>query len=255
MDLDTARKIAKLALRLGGVVLVAGVVFTVGLIGWQWQANVSVKTVVVENVEQVHPDTLRALARVDSGTVMDQIDLNLITDRVQRHPWVQHVNVERRRATRTLGLVVTERTPAALVIQDNRPAFYIDAAGYAMPLPDSAGFDVPLVRGLDARYNPIKTVTSGELSSFLQVLHGHAAQSLITEIDITNDRTVRVLTIPTAEHPGVVADLGRDAFGQRLKRLVAVHHQVLQDGPDPPVGYVDVRFDGQIVTRPEPIDS
>ena len=250
MDLDTARKIAKLALRLGGVVLVAGVVFTVGLIGWQWQANVSMKTVVVENVEQVHPDTLRALARVDSGTVMDQIDLNLITDRVQRHPWVRHVNIERRRATRTLGLVVTERTPAALVVQDNQPVFYIDAAGYAMPLPDNAGFDVPIIRGLNAPYNPIKTVASGELTGLLQALDGHAAQPLITEIDIANNRTVRVLTIPTARHPGVVADLGRDTFGQRLKRLVAFHHQVLQDDPDPPVGYVDLRFDGQIVTRP-----
>jgi cell division protein FtsQ len=255
MDLDTARKIAKLALRLGGVVLVVGAVFAIGLIGWQWQANVSVKAVAVEGAEQVHPDTLRALARVDSGTVMDQIDPNLVTDRVQRHPWVQHVNVERRRATRTLGLVVTERTPAALVIQDGRPAFYLDAAGFAMPLPDSAGFDVPLVHGLDAPYNPIKTVASSELSGFLQALDGHAAQALITEVDIDGGQTIRVLTIPTAKHPGVVADLGRSTFGQRLKRLVAFHHQVLQDDPDPPVGYVDLRFDGQIVTRPEPVDG
>lgn len=255
MDLDTARKIAKLALRLGGVVLVAGAVFAIGLIGWQWQANVSVKTVVVEGAKQVHTDTLRALARVDSGAVMDQIDPSLIADRVQRHPWVQHVNVERRRATRTLGLVVTERTPAALVIQDGQPAFYIDAAGFAMPLPDSTGFNVPLVRGLDTPYNPIKMVAGSELSSLLHALDGHAAQPLITEIDLARNRTIRVLTRPTAEHPGVVADLGRDTFRQRLKRLVAFHHQVLQDDPDPRVGYIDLRFDGQIVSRPDPIDS
>ena len=255
MDLDTARKIAKLALRLGGVVLVAGTVFAAGLIGWQWQANVSVKTVVVEGAKQVHIDTLRALARVDSGAVMDQIDPSLIIDRVQRHPWVQHVNVERRRATRTLGLIVTERTPAALVIQDGQPAFYLDAAGFAMPLPDSTGFNVPLVRGLDTPYNPIKMVAGSELSSLLHALDGHAAQPLITEIDLASNRTIRVLTLPTVEHPGVVADLGRDTFGQRLKRLVAFHHQVLQDDPDPRVGYIDLRFDGQIVSRPDPIDS
>lgn len=255
MDLDTARKIAKLALRLGGVVLVAGAVFAVGLIGWQWQANVSAKTVVVQGTKQVHPDTLRALARVDSGTIMDQIDPSLIADRVQRHPWVQHVNVERRRATRTLGLVVTERTPAALVIRDGQPAFYLDTAGFAMPLPDSTGFDVPLVRGLDTPYNPIKMVASSELSSLLQALDGHAAQPLITEIDLTGNHTIRVVTRPTVEHTGVIADLGQDSFRQRLKRLVAFHYQVLQDNPNPPVGYVDLRFEGQIISRPDPLDS
>lgn len=253
MDLDTARKIAKLALRLGGILLVVGAVFTIGLIGWQWQANVSVKTVAVDGARHVQPDTLRALARVDSGAVMDQLDVNLIADRVHRHPWVQHVSVERRRATRTLGLVITERRPAALVIQDDQPAFYLDAAGYAMPVPDSVGFDVPLVHGLDAPYNPINVVSTDALSGLLQALDDHPAQALITEIDVARDESVRVLTQPTAKHPGVFADLGRDTFGTRLKRLVAFHHQVLQSDPDPPVGYVDLRFDGQIVARKTPV--
>ncbi|PEN13253.1 cell division protein FtsQ [Longibacter salinarum] len=249
MDLDTARKIAKLALRLGTIVLVGGGVFVLGLIGWQWQANVPVSVVQVKGARHVHPDTLRMLARVDTGIVMDDLDIGLIADRVQRHPWVQHVDVRQRRSARTLVLGVTERTPAALVIQDNRPAFYLDPAGYAMPLVDSTSFDVPLVRGMAADYHPLNSVAGDGLANFLQTLDGHAAASIITEIDVFANDRIRVYTRPTENHPSVVADLGREQFGVRLKRLVAFHAQVLQAGPDPPVGYVDLRYDNQIVTR------
>jgi len=249
MDLDTARKIAKLAVRLGGIALVAGGVFVLGLLGWQWQANVPVSVVQVQGAQHVHPDTLRRLARVDTGVVMDDLDLGLIADRVQRHPWVRRVDIRERRSARTLVLGVTERTPAAIVVQENRPAYYLDAGGYAMPLVDSTAFDVPLLRGVTADYHPLKSIAGEGLTAFLQSLDGHAAASIITEIDVFANDRIRVYTRPTDIHPSVTADLGRERFGLRLTRLVAFHHQVLQAGPNPAVGYVDLRFDNQIVTR------
>lgn len=249
MDLDTARKISKLALRLGLIVLVVGGVFVLGLIGWQWQANVKVAAVEVDGATHVHADTLRRLARVDTGTVMDDLRFDLIADRVQRHPWVQHVEVRQRRSAQAIVLGVTERTPAALVIQNNRPAFYLDAGGYAMPLVDSTAFDVPLVHGLDAEYHPVRSIAGDGLVTFLQALDGHTAATLITEVNVFANDRIRVYTRPTETHPSVAADLGTGSFGIRLSRLVAFHDQVLQSGPDPPVGSVDLRFDNQIVTR------
>jgi cell division protein FtsQ len=252
MNLDTVRKIAKLALRLGGIALVGGGVFALGLLGWQWQANAPVHHVAVNGATYAHPDTLRALARVDTGATMDDVEPLLIADRVSRHPWVEHVGVRLRHASQTLALVVTERRPSALVIREQVPVFYLDATGHAMPLPDSIAFDVPLLHGLKAEYHPLKPVAPSALVSLLQTLNGHSSQPWITDIDVVSDTEVRVHTRPEDGIPSVVADLGDRQFASRLDRLAAFRHQVLRTQAPPNAGYVDLRFNGQIVARDAP---
>lgn len=249
MDYDKARNIGMLALRLAGLALVVGGVLVVGVLGWQWQANVPVDRVDVTGAVHAHPDSLRALARVDSGMVMSEVQTALVADRVTRHPWVRSVDVRERRSSRILDLVVTERVPAALVMQDSRPAFYLDAGGYAMPMPDSSAFDVPLVRDLDAEYHPITSVAPPALTRLLGVLQNHPEQALVAEIAVRSDGALQLYTEPAGEQPSVLVEVGRDRFARSLDRLGAFYRQVLRPGSPTPIRRVDLRFDGQIITQ------
>jgi cell division septal protein FtsQ len=69
-----------------GLAAVVGGVLVLGLLGWQWQSTVTVGTVAVSGTHHAPVDTVRRLARVDSGMVMETIDGTLVADRVSRHP-------------------------------------------------------------------------------------------------------------------------------------------------------------------------
>jgi cell division protein FtsQ len=256
MNLDRAKTYGWLALRLLGIAAVVGGVLVLGLLGWQWQASVKMERIAVTGVRHAPADTVRHLARVDSGTVMETIDAALVADRVSRHPWIRRADVTKQRARRTLHVAVTERTPAALVI-DGRgdPAYYLDRHGYALPLPDSTGYDVPLVRGLDAEYHPVRRLAPLPLRGMLGALRTTGAEALVAELNVQPDSSVRLLTTPVGAHAALPVRLGTGNLPTKLRRLRAFAEQVLATQPDADIGEIDLRFDGQIVTRTQPLDG
>jgi cell division protein FtsQ len=256
MNWDRLKTYGRLALRLGGLLAVVGGVLVLGLLGWQWQASVTVGQVDVSGAKHAPPDTVRHLARVDSGTVMETIDGALIADRVERHPWVERAAITKQRARRTLLVSVTERTPAALVVDGaGRPAYYLDRSGHAMPCPDSAGYDVPLVRGLTVDYHPVRSVAPPSLQAMLGALGGSEAAPLVAELDVQPDSTVQLLTTPIGAHEPMRVRLGTGRIPTKLRRLRAFAEQVLTKKPDAPITEIDLRFDGQIVTQASSLDG
>lgn len=256
MDLDDMKAYGGTVLRLLAVLGGVGGVALLGWLGWQWQKTVTVGHVAVSGVQNAPPDTVRQLARVDSGTVMDTIDGALVTDRVERHPWVKTAAVTKQRAQRTLLLSVTERTPIALAIDDaGRPAYYLDATGHAMPCPDSAGYDVPLVRGLGDAYHPVRRVAPAPLDTMLAVLAESDTAPLIAELDVQPDSTVRLITAPIGTHGALPVRIGRGNIAAKLRRLRAFAEQILTTTPSKNIQAIDLRFDGQIVTHEPPLDG
>jgi cell division protein FtsQ len=244
------------ALRLLGLAAVGGGVLALGLLGWQWQSSVTVGRVAVTGAHRAPPDTVRRLARVDSGAVMETVDDALVADRVARHPWVQTAEVTKQRVSRTLQIAVTERTPAALVVgASGRPAYYLDRAGHAMPLPDSGGADVPLVRGLGAEYHPVRRVAPPALRTALSALPASGAAPLVAELAVQPDSSVRLVTAPIGPHGALPVRLGTGSIPAKLRRLRAFAEQVLAADPAPSIGEIDLRFDGQVVTREQPLDG
>ena len=256
MNLDRAKTYGWLALRLLGIAAVVGGVLVLGLLGWQWQASVKMERIAVTGTQHAPPDTVRHLARVDSGTVMETIDAALVADRVSRHPWIQRADVTKQRARRTLLVAVTERTPAALAI-DRRgdPAYYLDRHGYALPLPDSAGYDVPLVRGLGAEYHPVRQLAPPSLRRALGALRTTGTEPLVAELAVQPDSSVRLLTAPIGGHDALPVRLGTGKLSSKLRQLRAFAEQVLATRANPTIGEIDLRFDGQIVTREQPLDG
>jgi cell division protein FtsQ len=201
-------------------------------------------------------DTVRHLARVDSGTVMETIDAALVADRVRRHPWVQRADVTKQRARRTLQVTVTERIPAALAIdRQGDPVYYLDRHGYAMPIPDSADYDVPLVRGFDAEYQPMRQLAPPSLRRAVGALQETNTESLVAEVVVQPDSSVRFLTAPIGAYDALPVRVGSGNFSAKLQQLRAFTEQVLAHSEKSEIGEVDLRFDGQVVTRKQPLDG
>ena len=256
MDLTRAKTYGRHALRLLGLLAVVGGVVVLGVLGWQWQATVTVDRVAVTGTHYAPADTVRHLARVDSGTVMETIDEALIADRVERHPWVRSARVTKQRLQGILRIGITERVPAALALgPGNRPAYYLAPSGHAMPLPDSTGLDVPLVRGLQADYHPVQPVAPPMLRTVMGALGPTDTNALVAELAVQPDSTVRLITPPLAAQGPMTVQLGEGRIRTKLRRLRAFAEQVLAARPERSIDEIDLRFEGQVVTRTTTTDE
>jgi len=259
MTHDTSTTFTRRALRLAGLgLLVAGVV-ALGLLGWRWRSSATVERVAVTGTQHAPPDTVRRLARVDSGAAMTAVAPTLVVDRVVRHPWIEDAQVTQHWTYGTLTISVRERTPAALAVDDQgRPAYYLDRAGHALPLPDSAGYDVPLVRGLDTETpwtRPDSAQSPPVVHRVLAALPETKAADLVAEIEVKPDRSVRLATTPVGKHDPMSVRLGSGDVGRKLRTLHAFVRQVLAAKSDVTIDEIDLRFDGQVVTRTQSLDG
>ncbi len=243
------------ALRLAGMAALVAGIGALGLLGWQWRTSASVDHVAVTGTQHAPPDSVRHLARVDSGAVMVEVDPTLVADRVVRHPWVKEATVTPHWMSEALTIAVTERTPAALAVDpQGRPTYYLDRAGHAMPLPDSTGYDVPLVRGLnvDAPWTrPDSVPGSSSLRHVLAALPKAEVTDLVGEIEVRPDGTVGLVTTPLDEHEALPVRLGTGDVARKLRTLRAFVRQVLISQPDASIEQIDLRFDEQVVAREE----
>lgn len=267
MTFDRASTFGRWLLRLGGLALVVGAVLALGWLGWRWQSTAPVHDIVVTGTRHAPPDTVRRLARVDTGTVMSQVDPTLVADRIARHPWIKTADVTPQRLRRTLRIDVAERTPAGLVVdRQGRPAYYLDPTGHAMPLPDSAGYDVPIVRGLDNEFHPVRRLAPPSLRRLFVALSDTDTGPLVTEVVLQPDSTVELVTRPVGEYGTVPVRLGRNDFSEKLRTLRAFSRQVLAREqqpdssaggawPEGPIAEIDLRFEGQVITREQPLDG
>ncbi len=232
-----------------GLAAALAVVVALGVLGWRWQATLDVAAVSVAGATHAPPDSLRALARVDTGAVLYDIEPALVEDRVRRHPWVQDASVMRL-PTGTLRISVTERTPAALAMTaDGAPAFYVDRYGFCMPLPDSADYDVPLLYGLADAYVPTQPVAHTAVRDLLEALAASEARDVVAELTVQPDSSLQLYTRPTPVHDAIRVEMGRDAFPRKMRRLQAFWKQAVQPRPSTQFSVIDLRFDSQIVTK------
>jgi cell division protein FtsQ len=242
----------------GGAAFVMGLA-VLGLLGWQWRSEASVERVAVTGATQAPPDTIRGLTGVAPGTSMSDVRPALVSDRVVRHPWVRAATVTPHWMSGTLAVSITERTPAALAVDaQGRPAYYLDRAGHAMPPPDSAAFNVPLVHGLPPRApggGPDRPAAPAPLRRLLAALADTDARRLVSDIEVAPKNRLRLTTVPLDRYGSVSVRLGRGHMARKLRTLRAFARQILTAPPADSVHVIDLRFDGQVITRPRPLDG
>ncbi len=220
---------------------------------WLWQRTLPLETIAVVGAEHAPEAEVAALTRAEPDSVaLFSLSPALMEDRVQAHPWVASASV-RRLPTGTLRIAVEERVPVALVLDaDGRQSHFLDAAGYAMPVAAAspAVYDVPVLSGAPP-YHPTQPVASAGLRSFLAAL-AHAdegTQALVSEV--AWGRRPTLWTTPVAAHGSLPVRLGTTPgeHADQLRRLRAFWDQAVLPQPEVRFDLVDLRFDGQVVTR------
>ena len=241
------------------LVIGAGVLTVAALAAaaWQWQRALPVARVTVSGFVRADSAAVVRLAAVPDSAALFALDPALIADRVRRAPWVRAVRV-RRLPTGTLAIAVEERTPVALVVgADGRPSHYLDREGYSLPLRAGDPFDVPLLRGAVPAYHPTQPVGDPRLLDLLAALAtmDDEVSALVSELTVGTDGEVLLRTSPDEAHGALTVRLGAaraEGYADQLRRLAAFWHQAVLTRPATRFEVIDLRFDGQIVTRESP---
>jgi cell division protein FtsQ len=213
--------------------------------------TVTVRSVEVTGTAQSDPELLANLAAPDSSALMYDVDPRRVRDAVTTDPWVEDASITRW-PTGVLLVQVTERRPVAMAVTSTgEMAYYLDRSGYPMPLLAHRVYDLPLVRGLPARVDMAEPVVRRGLAGLLQALDRAppAVNALVSEI-LVESGDITLLTSPTPEGRVIPVRMGVEGdHDDRLKRLYAFWHQAILTQPDKMFRVVDLRFDGQVVTR------
>ena len=245
------QRLRRAALGVGLVALVAGLAAA-----WVWHRTLPLQRVEVAGNDRADASGVIRLVGVapdsTAPVALYGLDLGLLADRAERHPWVREARL-RRLPTGTLRVSVTEREPVALVLDaGGAPHHYLDRAGYAMPVPASGADaeDVPLLRGRVPAYHPTQPVASSALRELLGALASadERADAIVSEIEWTGTGAT-LLTEPAAGRGPLAVRLGRTGHADALARLGAFWEQAVLTRPETPIRLVDLRFAGQVVTR------
>jgi len=178
----------------------------------------------------------------------------LIVDRMQRHPWIRGVRAVCY-PTGTMQIRIDERLPRLLALtRDGSPAYYLDEFGYMMPTTTQLVFDVPLIRGITTPYHPLLPIRDHEVKNLAALMPRLPVEviSLISEFEINENGLTMMIRFTDSEQT-VLVNLGNKAWGTRVQRLYDLWSQGIWPPEDQAIGFIDLRFHGQIITRETPI--
>ncbi len=221
------------------------------LLGWRWLDGVPIEDIAIRGAVQADSAAILELAGVHLGASLMDVSPAIIADRVRRHPWVGGASASRQ-PTGTLVISVREREPVALALdRGGRPEYYLDAAGYRMPVAGGLVVDVPIVRHVAEPYHPVVPVGSPALRAFMALLPDleEFQDALLSEIHETDKGEIDIFTAVTPSGQSIRVRLGRDHFDDKLERLQSFWMQAVLARPETQYDWVDLRFDGQVVTR------
>jgi cell division protein FtsQ len=221
------------------------------LMGWRWLDGVPIEDIAIRGAVQADSSAIMDLAGVHLGGSLMDVSPAIVADRVRRHPWVSGASVSRQ-PTGTLVISVRERDPVALALdRGGRPAYYLDAAGYRMPAGGGLVVDVPIVRNVEEAYHPVMPVGSPALRAFMALLPDleEFENALLSEIHETDAGEIDIFTAVSPSGQSIRVRLGRDQFDDKLEQLQSFWMQAVLARPETQYDWVDLRFDGQVVTR------
>ncbi len=241
----------KAGLRLSNAGIVALGVLLAGLAagGAYYHHTLELVRVDVRGTRFSTPEALGALARIDTSARLFALDPDVIADRVARHPWVARAEATRL-PTGVLDIEVEERVPVALAVDaSGRATHYLDASGYAMPAPELAVFDVPLVRGVVLPRNATQPVAAPHVRELLGALALLTPEESALVSDLVVEGGVTLYTPAGPQGTTIPVALGMSGYRERFRRLHAFWQQAVVTRPEKHFESIDLRFSSQIITR------
>lgn len=168
-------------------------------------------------------------------------DLDGLRSNLAASPWVGGA-VVRRKLPDGLLVDVTERFPIALAETDQ--LYVMDASGELIDLlgPRTAGFDLPIVRGLGGVSVEVRRDRARRANELLEDLGDLAAE--VSEISL--DRSGDLLVVLRGD--GSVLKLAAPPYRPRVLAFMALRHKLRERCPD--AEYFDLRFKDRIYAKP-----
>ena len=228
---------------IAGAILVLGLA---GMAGLYWDSTMKIQDVQFEGNHFVSEQDLH-LVEVPTGINPDSMDFGAIRNRFEELPYVKHADISIN-PNGTVHINITERQPAAL-LADNKNKIYIDSEGIKLPIVPGKTVDVPILYGFSAK--PMGDTLQGKafktVSDFLTAVRSNnVADATISEIawSSSNDGIVAL-----TNQNGVKLIFGKGNFDTRLRNWEAFYGEVIKQKGIEKMRSVDLRFEGQIVTR------
>ncbi len=200
---------------------------------------------------------IRGMSQADSASIARlamptdlTMEAAIVADRVRRHPWVRWSTATCYPSS-VLHVRIEERAPVLLVVDETgRGTHFIDPAGFMMPVTARSTFDVPILRNLSEPYHPVKPLEHPAVRSLAQDLAQVDAgtERLLSEFILT-PKGLKLYTAPAPAGAPVEVWLGHQGFASRLQWFRSFWDQHVAAHPTQTFHMIDLRFEGQIVTR------
>jgi cell division septal protein FtsQ len=170
-----------------------------------------------------------------------------IRNRFEKLPYVKQADIGVA-PNGTIKIRIHERKPVALLI-DHKNKIYVDGKGVKLPIVAGKTVDVPILYGFSATpmQDTLQSKAFKTVSDFLTAVRNNAvADATISEIawSSSNDGIVAL-----TNQNGVKLIFGEGNFDTRLRNWEAFYGEVVKQKGIEKMRSVDLRFEGQIVTR------
>lgn len=180
------------------------------------------------------------------GGSLISADLESLRANLAASPWVGGA-VVRRKLPDTLTVDVTERFPIAFAETDQ--LYVMDASGELIDLlgPRTAGFDLPVIRGLGGVSMEVRRDRARRASVLLEDLGDLSAEVSEMSVDASGDLLV------VLRGDGSVLKLAEPPYRRRVLSFLALRQKLRERCPD--AEYFDLRFKDRIYAKPASRDE
>ncbi len=192
-----------------------------------------VREVEIVGCRKIEEEALRSLALKEGMANLFAIRLKEVAKRVESHPWIDHV-VVRKVFPNKIVIQVGERKPIAILQLDE--LYYIDAEGTIFSSVENGdGYNYPFLTGLTRQAlerEPEETkVLLTKALEFLRISEKEKFSPLKEVSEIHMEKPFGIECFTKAE--GIGVRLGKDHFGEKLRRLSVIWSDLQKRGYSP----------------------
>ncbi|MCM2255101.1 MAG: FtsQ-type POTRA domain-containing protein [Vicinamibacteria bacterium] len=232
-----------LLVQVTGVVAVAVAALVVGYGKVMASERLRVARVDVKGQRFLSEGEVRELLGRAVGENILGLDIAQLKHKLLASPWVADATV-RRTLPDALQVEIRERVPLALAELER--LYLMDAAGALIDIygPRTAGFDLPIVRGLAGSTGEARRARAERAGALLADLGDLGSE--VSEVEVEDSGDLRV----TLRGHGEVLRLGAPPYRERLASFLELRREIAARAPR--ALYYDLRFRDRIYAKQDP---
>ena len=189
-----------------------------------------VREVEIEGYQKIPKETLLSLLTIEGMPNLFTLRLSDVAQRLESHPWIDHVKV-RKIFPHKIWVQVVERRPIAILQLEE--LFYIDAKGVIFsPVGDKDEYNFPFLTGLNRETLEKNPGEANRLImkalELLRIAEREQASPLEEISEIRMEKTFGVRYFTQGE--GLEVKMGWEDFGEKLKKLSLIWSDLQKRG-------------------------